>query len=365
MRNPTRIYLLLLLVVIAAVLWFKPDTQTSTRSSMNARNLYPEVSRLVRDHYVDSIAPEKVFSGAYNGIMRALDEFSAYIPPQHRITDLNLRSGKGYWAGIWIHPVNRHFEVARIDPDSPAGKAGLNPGDHIESVNGVNLTRQTFYLARLHLFSPTPREFNLTVVSRDQRRSRHISVPAVRLCPAREPRLVGKRSVYMPLAWIDAEATRILSKALLRYQTKSWIVDLRGYQSGDLSSCMAVADLLLPPTNPMELRTRLGVRRLRPGTKKNTPLQIIALVGPATIMYGEMLAALMQAADVTLVGNASGGHIAHLKRTALPDGGTALITDGHFFWKGEPMQKRPVIPQRQVKPNQDPLKVALRTLEKS
>ena len=365
MRNPRRILLLLLLVLVAAVLWFKPGSHSSSSESIEARQLYPGVSSLIRENYVDLVQPEKAFAGAYNGIMRELDSFSAYIPPHHQITDKNLRMGRGYWAGIWIHPINRHFEVARLEPDSHAGQGSLKVGDRIESVNGFNLTRLTFHLARLHLYTATPGEFKLTVLSRDQQRSRRLSIPATILRSGRGPRLLKNKAVYLSLAWMDAESTRLLSRDISRWRSRSWIIDLRGYQSGDLSSCLSVADLLLSPTNQLELRTRMGSQRLRPGSYQKVPLHIAALVGPTTIMYGEILATLMKESGVILVGSATGGYNAHLKRAPLPDGGIALITDGHFFWKGKPIQNRPVQPQLLVKPNQDPLDVALRALEES
>ena len=63
----------------------------------------------------------------------------------------------------------------------------------------------------------------------------------------------------------------------------------------------------------------------------------MAIIGPSTIMYSELLAALLKASGATLVGRGTPGFISLLKKIDLEDGSSLLITEGTFNIDGQPL----------------------------
>jgi len=104
--------------------------------------VFQDVLTLVMSNYVEPVKLEVVMEGALRGMMDALDPDSCYLTPQE-FTDFQKPANEKPRAELGIEVTKRYYlQVVAVLPGSPAEGAGLQPGDLLKSVDGVN-TRDT------------------------------------------------------------------------------------------------------------------------------------------------------------------------------------------------------------------------------
>ena len=352
-----------LAVVVAVRLWILPPPVENGESRIDARSLYPEVSRLISEHYVDPVKPGDAWPAAYSALLKRLDPFSAYVPPRLIPASRGWREGRGYWAGIWIRHTPRGYKVSRILPAQSAVARDFRVGDVLESIDGIGLTGETWGTARLLLYSPVKREFKLGVHREGLAESTHMALPALPLPGDLEIRRLSPDTRVMHIYRITPAAVKAVDAGLKAHPRHKWIIDLRNYMYGDLAACLSLADLLLPPLSRLELRSRNATQRIRAGNPKESPPRMAVLTGASTIMYAEILARLAQAAGYPLMGERTGGFTAHLFRSPLPDGGELVIPDGYFFWDGKDIRHASLTPRANPDGDESLLGLARTVLE--
>ena len=96
-----------------------------------------ETYRLIRNRYYLPVEEDKLERAAVEGMVEALDPFSAYVPPeqaeaiQRRVTD-------GFARGVGLHlqRIQGHVTIVGVLVNSPAHERRLFPGDEIVAIDG-------------------------------------------------------------------------------------------------------------------------------------------------------------------------------------------------------------------------------------
>ena len=103
--------------------------------------------RLVEEHYVDASAatPEKLTQGAITGMLSALGDtgHTRYLTPTDRKQEANDLAGRLEGIGIEVEERDQGITVVAPLDNSPAQKAGLQPGDVIVKVDGKDVANMT------------------------------------------------------------------------------------------------------------------------------------------------------------------------------------------------------------------------------
>lgn len=104
--------------------------------------VFQDVLTLVMSNYVEPVKLEVVMGGALRGMMDALDPDSCYLTPSE-FAEFQRPASEKPQAELGIEVTKRYYlQVVAVLPGSPAEVAGLQPGDLLKSVDGVN-TRDT------------------------------------------------------------------------------------------------------------------------------------------------------------------------------------------------------------------------------
>ncbi len=108
-------------------------------------SVFQDVVTLVMNNYLTAPKMDQVMDGAIRGMLEALDPDSCFLnaeeylafkdPEAHRKADIGVELTKRYY-----------LQVVSVLPGSPAEKAGVEPGDLLKSVSGVN-TREVNVIA--------------------------------------------------------------------------------------------------------------------------------------------------------------------------------------------------------------------------
>ena len=147
---------------------------------------------LVHQNYVDQpVDNTKLVQGAINGMMAALgDPHTGYSTPQET-TDLNnAMTGVYDGIGAYVDTKGTYMTITKPIPGYPAEKAGLQAGDQIIAVDGVDVTGMDPDVVRLtKVMGPAGTNVNLTVsvqvrTNRLSLRS-HVPILSFQVSPAR------------------------------------------------------------------------------------------------------------------------------------------------------------------------------------
>src|ERR1051325_12002432 len=99
-------------------------------------DLFGDVLERVRSDYVEKPDDTMLIESAINGMLSALDPHSSYLSPKN-YRDMQVQT-RGEFGGLGIEVTMENGVVKVVSPidDTPASKAGLQPGDLISALDG-------------------------------------------------------------------------------------------------------------------------------------------------------------------------------------------------------------------------------------
>lgn len=131
---------LLVSTVAVAGLYSAADTKENSKESseftekIDSKTLDVIISR-IKEEYVEPVTDDKLLTGALNGMLSALDPHSAYLDPKS-YKELQIKT-KAEYGGLGMEVTQENGFVKVVSPidDTPAQKAGLEPGDLIIAID--------------------------------------------------------------------------------------------------------------------------------------------------------------------------------------------------------------------------------------
>ena len=106
-------------------------------SSLNADvQSVAKLYAVLQENAAEPVNPDKaIYKGAIPGMLRILDPHSNFFDPKEYAMLRDEQRGSYYGIGMTVQPFKNKTRVVAPFPGSPAYKAGLRPGDVIETVN--------------------------------------------------------------------------------------------------------------------------------------------------------------------------------------------------------------------------------------
>ncbi len=99
-------------------------------------NLFGDVLERVRRDYVEPVDEKQLMENAINGMLTSLDPHSSYMNPK-AYKDMQVTT-RGEFGGLGIEVTMENGVIKVVSPidDTPASKAGIQPGDLIFALDG-------------------------------------------------------------------------------------------------------------------------------------------------------------------------------------------------------------------------------------
>ncbi len=94
----------------------------------------------IEDNYVDSVNKGKLIDGAIQSVLQNLDPHSYYLTAEIRQQEEEKMNGKFEGVGIEFLILRDTLMVVKTIKDGPSAKAGLQSGDRIVQVDGVEVS---------------------------------------------------------------------------------------------------------------------------------------------------------------------------------------------------------------------------------
>ncbi len=269
----------------------------NVEASGKARATILEVCRLCRSTVglpESTVVMEYVFGGC-----NALDDYSNYLTPD-RLDDL-YGNIEGEFVGLGIEmqaETGRGMLLVNVLPESPAAAGGMQPGEHIVSINSVDCRGMTADEAAKLLRGPVGStvELELLATSNEEpRRGRFVRRPVVVKSVDRVQMIEGDVG-YIRMSGFQKTTAQELDAALAKLEAqgmKKLIWDLRDNPGGLLTAAVEVLDRfitegVLVSTKGRSLDQNWTYSAHRSGTHSN--IEIVLLVNENSASASEIVA---------------------------------------------------------------------------
>jgi carboxyl-terminal processing protease len=312
----------------------------------SAAGLNVEATEVIKDNYYRPVGATELSNSSLQGMVRELrkrhhDRFSEYFSPESREGFNQEIEGRFSGVGLSVVPVKRGLRAVQVFHGSPAGKAGIEPGDTIVSVDGDSIAGLGSTEATAKIKGPEGTEVTLGVLDAKSGKVKDLKLTRAEVAlPNVSSHVVivkGRKLGYIRMLSFSEEVHALLASAVRKVEregAEGIVLDLRGNPGGLLEEAVLSAGVFLPKGEVVvstKSRTQGdSVHETSGGRLSKLPL--VLLIDRGTASAAEILtAALADDAGATVVGTRSYGKGVFQEEKGLSNGGALKLTIGEYF----------------------------------
>lgn len=310
-----------------------------------------DVLRMAAANYVDSVDISKLSVVAIKSILKELDPYSFYIPPQQKKSNDETFSGQFEGIGIQFAIMNDTINVISAISGGPSKELGILPGDKIVIIDSADATNLTNEDVIAKLKGPKGTKVSVEIKREGTNGLLHFeiirdkipifSVDAAVIVPKTD---IGYISLSKFIATTHSEISDSL-RMLKNRGMKRLILDLRGNPGGYMDQAIAVVNEFVPAGSEIVStkgrNTALNQTVYAGSSAHYLDLPLIILIDAGSASASEIVAGAIQDLDRGLiVGETSFGK-GLVQRQYDLDGGAAfrLTTSKYFTPSGRCIQR--------------------------
>ncbi len=278
----------------------------------------------IKKYYVEDVEDEVLFEEAVRGMLAGLDPHSAYLDKE-MMSDLQV-STSGKFGGLGIEVTMEDGFVKVVSPidDSPASRAGMQPGDLIIRIDDAPVKGMSLTDAVNLMRGPKGEKIKLTVLREgaDAPIVVELARDTIKVDSVRTEMLEPGYG-YLRISHFQASTGKDVKKALKKMEQNDGInglvLDLRNNPGGVLEAAVDVSDIFLDSK-------KIGYDRLvvyTEGRMSSSKLREHARTGD-----------ILEGAPMVVLVNAGSASASEIVAGALQDHGRAIIMGSRTFGKG-------------------------------
>lgn len=311
---------------------------SSNDGSYRQLQVYSEVLSRVRSEYVEEPNIPKVTDGALHGLLESLDSNSSYMSAEaYKAYKTHKTESKGDIGAV----VSKRFgyaDVVAVLPGSPAEKAGIEPTDIFESIEGQSTREMSLPEIRSLIAGAPGTSLNVAVVRARKAEPQKVVITrdVVTIPPVTEKMMDAGIGYVKVEALTKGKAQEIAAKvkSLEKSGAKKILLDVRNCAEGEESEGVATANLFLNHGTITYLQGQKFPREAfnADPAKAVTSLPIAVLVNKGTAGPAEIVAAaILENARGDVVGDKTFGDGSVQKTIDLQDGGALIISIAKYY----------------------------------
>ncbi|MGH8442088.1 MAG: S41 family peptidase [Nevskiaceae bacterium] len=365
LRTPTALALGVVLGLGFSVTYSVLADKNKQPESLPLRDMqtFVEILNRVKSDYVEPVADDVLLEDAMRGMLAGLDPHSSYLSKEE-FTEINVQtSGRFGGLGIEVQAFNGFVRVITPIDETPAARAGIQPGDLIikideAPVKGLSLTEAVkkmrgepgtrIVLTVLREGSNEPLVFDMKrdVINVSSVRSRMLEPGIGYLRVTTFSTSTGKGVV---------DEIKKLRKAAPNGVLKGVVLDLRNNPGGVLNAAVEVTDAFIEKGTIVSIKGRISDANREYNATPGDLLDgapLVVLVNGGSASASEIVAgALQDAKRGLLVGSKTFGKGS--VQTILPlhnDSAIKLTTARYYTPSGRSIQAEGIIPDITIRP---------------
>ncbi|MBT3171458.1 MAG: S41 family peptidase [Rhodospirillaceae bacterium] len=320
-------------------------------------NLFGDVFERVRADYVEEVSDTELIEAAINGMLSSLDPHSRYLNAKS-FQDMQTQT-RGEFGGLGIEVTmdsNGFVKVITPIDDTPAQRAGLQPGDFVTHLDGEPILGLTLAEAVEKMRGPIDSGIVLTIQRPGAEAPMDVEIiRAVITIRSVRTHMEGDDVAYVRISSFSEKTTRELEAAVEKYYEeygetlKGLVLDLRNNPGGLLDQAVSVSDSFLIQGEIVSTRGRRADSIQRFNAKSGDLIDgmpMIVLINGGSASASEIVAgALQDHHRAIILGTRSFGKAS--VQTVIPLGGHGamrLTTARYYTPSGTSIQARGIHP---------------------
>lgn len=271
------------------------------------------VKRMIETRYVSDVDTTSLMDGAIDGMVKSLgDPHSIYMKTSMYKALKEHTAGAFGGIGVTMGFKDDKVTIMAVLEGTPGEKVGLKVGDEIMSVDGTPVTEYQPEEVALHIRGDAGTEVKLLIHRADEADKEYaIQRDMIKVPSAKGKMLDDGRMGYIRIASFGentGDEFKSEYNKLKEAGMAGLIVDLRQNPGGLITSCVEVADMLVPKGNIVSVVQRDGSKEeYDSGLEESTP-PIVVLIDGNSASASEILAGALQDREAaTIVGSKSYG----------------------------------------------------------
>ena len=324
---------------------------------LNELRTFTEVLERIRTSYVEEVDDATLLENAIRGMLEGLDPHSAYLEPEAFQGLQDTTTGQFGGLGLEVGQEDGFIKVISPIDDTPASRAGIEPGDLIVKIDDHPVKGMSLMDAVDRMRGPAGSKIKLTLVRGTGRpfdvqlERAVIKVRSVRVEDL-EPGYAYLRITQFQNNTGD-EVRRSLAALKEKGDLKGLVMDLRNNPGGVLQSAVEVADAFLTGGLIVYTKGRLANTELRFNATSGNPggdIPLVVLINGGSASASEIVAgALQDRGRAVIMGTDSFGKGS--VQTVLPlnnDRALKLTTALYYTPNGRSIQAQGIVPDIRV-----------------
>jgi carboxyl-terminal processing protease len=307
-------------------------------------DVYADVLAHVQNSYVEPVDQKELVYGSIEGLVAKLDPHSIFLRPEAYRSLSEETTGEFDGLGLELTVRGDLLTVVSPVAESPAERAGVQPGDRILSIDGVATRDLTLAESMRRLKGAAGTKVVLEVMRDAFTTPQKLTVVRDRVrVQSVEWRVLdaGRRYAYVRVKLFQERTDRALRKALddaraaLQGELRGLVLDLRNDPGGLLDQAVRVADAWLTSgvIVSTEGRGHANVEIEKAHEKDTEPgYPLIVLVNKGTASASEIVAgALQDHQRAVIMGTQTFGKGSVQRIIELEDGSGLKLTVARFY----------------------------------
>lgn len=341
---PVLTVVLAIFLVLAGYQWGRLGVQGTNSGGQGVINatqpsgvdfrLFWEAWNKIHATYFGEIDNAALTEGAIRGMVGALDDpYTVYLDPEAAAELGDGLSGVLSGIGAEVGVKDRRLVIVAPLPDSPASKAGLQPLDEIQKIDGEAVGDLSFVEAVRKIRGQEGTQVTLTIFRTGEEASREIAVQRSKITIKSVTSEVRSDGIgYVKISSFHEDTSPALRDALdsfLAAKVTGVILDLRADPGGLLSEGISVTSLFIPGGDVVKSKLKDGTVKTYTvsAPAKMTDVPMIVLVDKGSASAAEIVAgALQDHGRARLLGEQTFGKGSVQELQDLSNGGQVKVT---------------------------------------
>ena len=337
-------FITFLLTTIGMYQYFTKDgfgKQLVATSSNNKEiaNTLTQYRKIIDKYFLGDIDEEKLKEGAIKGYVEGLgDKYTEYIPKEEMQDYMADTTGNFVGIGIYMVQDTEANKIMVLSPikGGPAEKAGIQPGDYITAVDGVQYTGEQMTEASNKIKGEEGSKVKLEIQRGTETLNFEITRENVKVNPV-EGEVLENNIGYISFSSFDdgtAEEFKAKYEELANKGIKSLIIDLRNNGGGIVDEALEIANYILDKDSVILYEVDKNNNETEEKTTDDPIINmpIVVLTNENTASSSEILAgALKDHGKAKIVGTKTYGKGVIQQLLTLPDGSGLKITAEEYL----------------------------------
>lgn len=340
----------------------KKEPAKETMSKFDAARRFSQVLDLVQRNYVKDVTQIDLINGAVKGMLQGLDPHSTFMTAEEYKEMQETTSGEFFGVGIEISLENGQVVVVTPIEDTPAFRAGIQPGDIILSINGQPAQELSLQEVVSRIRGPKGTDVELNILHSNAKTPETVrivrdSIPLVSV----KSNPLEDGYYWVRLTRFSERTTDELKEALEAAAKeaqatggiKGIVLDLRNNPGGLLDQAVSVSDTFLKNGDIVSIKGRDdSAQRVYSAKSQSDDVEVpmVVLINAGSASASEIVAgALRDQKRALIMGERSFGKGSVQNIIPLSDGSGLKLTVALYYTpNGSSIQAEGIVPDVEV-----------------